>query len=320
MKKRIPCITMALVPMLSLSVNAFAEQSEVPVVIDNEEVRFTDNSGRPFVDKNGRTQVPHRVAMEQYGCRVQWDGENSCAVITKDGATVIVPIGERYIIADGERIPMDTAALAQNGRTYLPTRCVLEAFGADVKWENGTVSVASSAPDDSKEVKKRIEACADTWAAGPKDSATLENDDTLICNGKEYAPGTLRFGVQTSSNGDVLHIFSEDSSVGSLFEVETGEMFGEYAGRAYCRGLTLERIELTAENFFEYFELAERPEWRYNVYGEFDGLYIYRGLRSRDAYRERLDKASSKITGMKAFTVGYGVSIIQLIRRARPIR
>lgn len=145
MKKRVLCIVLLVAMMLNLSMSAFAAQGDVSIVIDNKEVEFTESSGEPFVDANGRTQVPLRVVMEQYGCDVEWDSANNAAVITKGDITVIVPIGQSYILVNGKTVAMDTAALVQNGRTYVPIRAVLEAFGADVEWDNGKISVTSPA-------------------------------------------------------------------------------------------------------------------------------------------------------------------------------
>ena len=73
-----------------------------------------------------------------------WNSADNAAVITKDGTTLVVPVGQPYILVNGRTVAMDTAALIQDGRTYLPIRAVLEAFGASVIWDNGTVSVASA--------------------------------------------------------------------------------------------------------------------------------------------------------------------------------
>lgn len=144
-KKRALSIALVLAMLLSLSVTAFAAQNDISIELDGKKVAFTSESGKPFVDVNGRTQVPLRVVMEQYGCDVKWDSMSSTAIITKGSTTVTVPIGKGYITVNGKNVPMDTAALVQDGHTYLPIRAVLEAFGANVKWDGGKVSVTSSA-------------------------------------------------------------------------------------------------------------------------------------------------------------------------------
>lgn len=152
MKKRVFCLVLAVILLFNLSTSAFAARSDVSIVIDNERVQFTNDSGKPFVDENGRTQVPVRIVMEQYGCTVEWDSGNNAAVITKGNTTVMVPIGKAHITVNGNIVPIDTAALIRNGRTYLPIRAVLEAFGADVNWDNGTVSVTSPASGEFENI------------------------------------------------------------------------------------------------------------------------------------------------------------------------
>ena len=109
--------------------------------IDGSQVQFTQTSGYPFLDSASRTQVPLRITMESYGCEVNWNGETKTATVLKDGITVEVPIGAKYVIKNGVTIPNDTAAVLKDGRTYLPIRAVLEAFGALVEWNGATQTV-----------------------------------------------------------------------------------------------------------------------------------------------------------------------------------
>lgn len=177
-KKRALSIALVLAMLLSFSVTAFAAQNDVSIELDGKKVAFTSESGKPFVDANGRTQVPLRVVMEQYGCDVKWDSMSSTAIITKGSTTVTVPIGKGYITVNGKNVPMDTAALVQDGHTYLPIRAVLEAFGANVKWDGGKVSVTSS-------------------ASGSFDNIYVDEDGDLIfelANGNKINAGSVSSG------------------------------------------------------------------------------------------------------------------------------
>lgn len=118
------------------------------VEIDGKQVVYTREAGTPFVDEAGRTQVPFRQTMETYGCTISWDGTEQTAIAQKDGITVKVPIGQPYIYRNGTKVENDTAALIQDGRTYLPIRVVLESFGATVGWngKTNTVVVTSGGP------------------------------------------------------------------------------------------------------------------------------------------------------------------------------
>ena len=185
-KKRALSIALVLAMLLSLSVTAFAAQNDVSIELDGKKVAFTSESGKPFVDANGRTQVPLRVVMEQYGCDVKWDSMSSTAIITKGSTTVTVPIGKSYITVNGKNVPMDTAALVQDGHTYLPIRAVLEAFGANVKWDGGKVSVTSS-------------------ASGSFDNIYVDEDGDLIfelANGSKINAGSVSSGKDGKDGKD----------------------------------------------------------------------------------------------------------------------
>lgn len=113
----------------------------VNVVINGTPVTFTESSGAPFIDNNNRTLVPMRVVMEQYGCTVSWDQSTKTASVAAGDTTVLVPIGQSYITVNGEQRTIDAPAQIVSGRTYLPIRAVLEAFGANVGWDNANRSV-----------------------------------------------------------------------------------------------------------------------------------------------------------------------------------
>jgi hypothetical protein len=138
MKKKI--LLLVIVLSLVLSLSAFAADS-VNISIEEELVEFNKEYGIPFIDENNRTQVPFRATMETYGAEVDWNNDTRTAIAEKEGIVVEVPIGEDYIIKDGNIIKNDTSALIKDGRTYLPIRAVLEAFGADVGWNNETRTV-----------------------------------------------------------------------------------------------------------------------------------------------------------------------------------
>ncbi|MDD4779376.1 MAG: copper amine oxidase N-terminal domain-containing protein [Tissierellia bacterium] len=150
MKKLIFMVSLILILALS-TVAAFA-QDEIIVNINSNKVEFNDGSGYPFIDKNNRTQVPFRATLEKYGATVDWDNDERVALATKGDITVKVPIGEKYIFKNGEKIETDTVALIKDSRTYLPIRAVIEAFGSEVQWDSGlnTVVITTDALDAKK--------------------------------------------------------------------------------------------------------------------------------------------------------------------------
>ena len=114
---------------------------ELSVNIDGEKVNVDNNTGKPYIDENGRTQVPIRVVMETIGADVGWNDHTKTAIIKKDGITIEITIGENYIKVNGNEVKNDTVAVINNNRTYLPIRIVLESLGYSVDWDNSLKAV-----------------------------------------------------------------------------------------------------------------------------------------------------------------------------------
>lgn len=136
-------LILVLIIMLLLSTNGFSI-SNINVMIDEEQVSFNEQSGNPFLDRNGRTQVPLRITMESFGANVEWNNENKIATVAKNNTIVKIPIGEKYITVDNKQIATDTEAIIKDGKTYLPIRVVAESLGAKVFWDSDTQSVVLS--------------------------------------------------------------------------------------------------------------------------------------------------------------------------------
>ena len=157
--KMILLITLISVTLLSSSVFAV---SAVRVTINGTTVPFTTT--QPFVDENGRTQVPFKIVLETFGAEVKWDNATREAIATKDGITVRVPIGQNFIYKNGVKITTDTSARIVSGSTYLPIKAVIEALGGQVTWNNASRTVeltgkVSSFSDKSisDQIKEKVE-------------------------------------------------------------------------------------------------------------------------------------------------------------------
>lgn len=119
----------------------FVYADDIQIIIDSEQVEFTEEYGHPFVDENNRTQVPLRTALEHFGAQVGWIAEKSTATVTVDDTYIEIPIGQSYIMVNGQRKDNDTVSIIKNSRTYLPLRIVFESLGAKVSWQAETRSV-----------------------------------------------------------------------------------------------------------------------------------------------------------------------------------
>lgn len=132
-------IVLALLLLFTLS-PAFAS-NDVTIIINGQEIQFDEDSGFPFIDENGRTQVPFRRALESFGAEVDWDNESFTAIGRYKDIVIEAPIGGHHIKKNLDYYTVDSGAILLNNRSYLPIRAVFEGFGADVRWNNELQSV-----------------------------------------------------------------------------------------------------------------------------------------------------------------------------------
>ena len=98
------------------------------------------------VIRNNRTMLPMRFVCEQgLGCTIDsWDEETLTATVSGYGITVVITIGEEYMLVDNVPVELDAPAELIEGSTFLPLRALGEAFGFGIGWDavTGTIVVA----------------------------------------------------------------------------------------------------------------------------------------------------------------------------------
>lgn len=138
--KKILSIIIIAVLVLSFIVVFGSSSNDVTVKVDGNIVSFPD--AKPYIDINSnRTMVPIRFIAEEMGCAVGWDGSLRVVYINKDKTSVELKIGASKALLNGKVITLDTEAIINKDRTFVPLRFVSEALGADVKWNNNTRTV-----------------------------------------------------------------------------------------------------------------------------------------------------------------------------------
>lgn len=152
MQKRILALVLILT-MVMIPLTSFAEEGP-KVTVDSKPIEFTVDSGIPFIDVNDRSLVPLRLTMETYGAEVEWHADTSTAILKKDGIVVEVPVGEKYILRNGEKVSIDTESVNKDDRIYLPIRAVVESFGSQIQWDQATqtVNIVSESIDAKKAI------------------------------------------------------------------------------------------------------------------------------------------------------------------------
>ncbi|KKM08654.1 hypothetical protein SY88_22755 [Clostridiales bacterium PH28_bin88] len=138
---------------LGLGGIALAETTEVPPLASftigkntynvNGQTRQMDVA--PFTDNNGRTLVPVRFMAYALGIPeegITWDSGTQTVTLTRDGVSVLLRLGNSSLYLDGKLAGnMDTAPVMKNGRVFLPTRYIAEAFSHAVTWDGDSQKV-----------------------------------------------------------------------------------------------------------------------------------------------------------------------------------
>ncbi len=140
MLRRVTVFFLALVLTLGVATCAWAAGPKI--VVDGVEL-WSDVA--PF-QTGGRTMVPLRVISENLYATVDWNPAAKKVTVVQDGKTVVLTLGSKQALVNGETRLLDAAATTRNGRTFVPLRFVSETLGCEVDYKSGVVSVVS--PDD----------------------------------------------------------------------------------------------------------------------------------------------------------------------------
>jgi len=122
-----------------VSVVLYLNQKEYSVARDGNWLQATLDTA-PVYD-SGRTMVPLRGVMEQFGANVDWLPENKQIKIQYGDKEVVLTLGSTEALVNGETVELDVPAKVVNGRTLIPLRFVSEQIGMDVVWEGKTQSI-----------------------------------------------------------------------------------------------------------------------------------------------------------------------------------
>ncbi len=98
----------------------------------------------PPVVQDGRTLVPIRPIASEMGLVLVWMNEEQTASLWNDDTLVRLKINSSTMDVNGKTVELDAAPAIINDRTYMPVRAILEAFGAQVHWENANLSIQYS--------------------------------------------------------------------------------------------------------------------------------------------------------------------------------
>lgn len=120
----------------AINTEAFATINPI-VYLNGSKITFLD--ARPYIDAQGRTQIPVRFIAEKMKYNVQFNEATQVVTIKKAGKTITLKIGSNIMQVSGSKSKtMDTIVSVSEGRTYVPIRYVAEAFSAKVDYNTTT--------------------------------------------------------------------------------------------------------------------------------------------------------------------------------------
>ncbi len=120
------------------------EKTVVEMTIDsvfakvNGETKILDAAP---INRNSRTLLPVRFLAENLGAAVAWDDATKTATLTTDTTTIAVTIGAPSMTVNGETVALDSPAIIEKSRTYLPLRAIANALGVsndNITWDDAT--------------------------------------------------------------------------------------------------------------------------------------------------------------------------------------
>lgn len=102
------------------------------VVWDNE---LLELENAPIISK-GTTLVPFRELLKKLGATIGYDHAKRKVTASKGDVTVELTIDSKTAYINGKALTIIEPARVTQGRTYIPARVILEAFGVQVDWNS----------------------------------------------------------------------------------------------------------------------------------------------------------------------------------------
>lgn len=107
----------------------------------NGEVQTLDTAP---INRNNRTMLPVRFLANAFGVDndgIKWDAPTRTATLTNSEVTIVVTIDAPTMTVNGKTVELDSPAIIEKDRTYLPVRAIANALGVsddNIKWDAAT--------------------------------------------------------------------------------------------------------------------------------------------------------------------------------------
>ncbi len=116
----------------------------VKVTVDGERVDF---QGAPPQMQGSRIMVPVRGVFEKLGAQLTWNVKSQTVTALRGDSKVVVTVGKRDAMIDGEVANVGTPPIIAEGRVMVPLRFLAQALGAKVEWMGADRTVVIQTQD-----------------------------------------------------------------------------------------------------------------------------------------------------------------------------
>ncbi len=96
------------------------------------------------INRNNRTMLPVRFLANSFGVSndgIKWDAATRTATLTNSEVTIVITIDAPSMTVNGETVALDSPAIIESDRTYLPVRAIANALGVsndNISWDAAT--------------------------------------------------------------------------------------------------------------------------------------------------------------------------------------
>ncbi len=96
------------------------------------------------INRNNRTMLPVRFLANAFGVPddgIKWDAATRTATLSNASTTIVVTIDAPTMTVNGQSVALDSPAIIESNRTYLPVRAIANALGVsndNIVWDGAT--------------------------------------------------------------------------------------------------------------------------------------------------------------------------------------
>ena len=127
---------------------------------------------------DGRTLLPVRAVIEEFGGNVNWNSDTKKVTLTHNENEIVLTINSIQASINDAVQNLDTAPVIINNKTMLPIRFIAESFGFDVEWNENNKTITITNSDEIENIqKKNTENTTEMATESVTESADVQDEE-----------------------------------------------------------------------------------------------------------------------------------------------